>query len=129
MTDDRIKELAATLRNPARYQVEELLRKAVDEALAARPEEKPTAMPLIKRLKDQRDECAALLRDVRTVMQSVHGSGAAGKDIDVKTRDWLKKVDAALEKCPTSEQQLRNIAEGIGMPYEELLSAFSPQKE
>lgn len=37
-----------------------------------------------------------LLSDVRTVMQSVHASGATGKDIDAKTHTWLKKVDAAL---------------------------------
>lgn len=84
-----------------------------------------TAMPLLKRLREQRDEVAQVVREIRTRMQSVHAAGQLGQEIAEKDRAWLAQVDAALAKCPTYEQQLRYISEGIGMSYDELIAAVN----
>lgn len=80
------------------------------EQLRALPSaRKANLIPLIKRLQKQRDGLADVLRDI-------------------VQRDLLPyatnlKAKAALDQVPTYEQQLRNIAEGVGMTYEELIAA------
>jgi hypothetical protein len=66
-------------------------------------------VPLIKRLREQRDQLADVLR-------WLDRRGGLGFDAH-------ERISKALEGVPTHEQQLRNIAEGIGMTYEDLLAA------
>lgn len=80
---------------------------------AAAPEEQPRlrVMPIVKLLKDQRDECATLLRRARQQDDGTWG------------RDLVREIDSLLSKVPSYEQQLRNVAEGLGMTYEQLIEA------
>lgn len=75
------------------------------------------AVPILQRIRKQRDELADVLRWL---------DSRGGLGLDVHAR-----IAKALEGIPTYEQQLRNIAEGIGMTYEELMAAASslPQLE
>ena len=69
------------------------------------------AVPILQRIRKQRDELADVLRWL---------DSRGGLGLDVHAR-----IAKALEGIPTYEQQLRNIAEGIGMTYEELMAAAS----
>lgn len=106
-----------------------------DAALAVRPEERPRlkVMPIVKMLKDQRDEVATVLRELVALkaMKDRNEPNGMGiwKDSDDyrqykvrQPRAW-KAARAILEKCPSYTQQLRNVAEGLGMTYEELIEA------
>lgn len=66
---------------------------------AAKAEGTPLAeeVPLVRRLHDQRDRCAALLREC-----------LAGVVTDCT--DWNRRAREALKDIPDAEQQLRNIA-------------------
>lgn len=93
---------------------------ALRRAIASRCTEakRIPGMGLIRRLKDQRDECADALRGLLEVVERNFPMPAGvheGSPLDVARK--------AIAKVPTYEQQLRNIAEGIGMTYEELLAA------
>jgi len=87
-----------------------------------------TTLPLIKRLRTQRDQCADALRELE------HAAATVYINPEPSTEDWdaLRsaghKANEALADVPTYEQRLRNIAAGIGMAYEELLAHLSPQK-
>jgi hypothetical protein len=77
-----------------------------------RPEDKRrSVIPLLQKIRRQRDELADVLR-------WLDSRGGLGLDVH-------KRISKALEGIPTAEQQLRNIAEGIGMTYEELMAAAS----
>lgn len=100
---------------------------AWDQIYAARSATPRTikTMPLIKRLKDQRDTVAEVLReafDARGCERKLaDGSG-------ILSAAWLERARAILAECPSYEQQLRNIAEGIGMTYEELIEALNAHR-
>lgn len=74
-----------------------------------------STIPLLKRLREQRDEIAEVLRwlDAR---------GGLGHDAH-------ERIRKALENVPSYEQQLRNVADGIGMTYEELIVALNARAE
>jgi hypothetical protein len=94
------------------------------EALLATSAREPIkTIPLIKRLKEQRDKLADVVREIRPRMQSVYGSGKLGQNISDADWAWLKQVDAALDGVPTYAQQLRNICEGVGLNYDEVMAA------
>lgn len=81
-----------------------------------------SAIPLIKRLKQQRDEIADVLRqafDARGCRVVNHDGSC------VVTSEWVEAATVALRDVPTYEQQIRNIAEGIGMSYDDLIAAVS----
>lgn len=73
-----------------------------------------TAVPLLKRLREQRDELADVLRWLDRL-------GGLGLDVH-------ERIRKALEGVPSYEQQLRNVAEGIGMSYDELIGRFSAER-
>lgn len=66
-------------------------------------------------LRRQRDELADTLRWLDSI-------GGLGVQVHERIRESLKGI-------PTYEQQLRNIAEGIGMKYEELIHALDRWSE
>lgn len=80
-------------------------------ALSATP--RITTLPLLQRLRKQRDEVRAALAVAFRHVDSV----SHGKDHAL--------IKAALDSAPSYEQQLRNIAEGIGMTYEDLIEAMN----
>lgn len=87
----------------------------IEEALteeAASATQRPNAVPLLKRLREQRDEVADVLRDI------------VGRNLLSSYPVTEGRAKAILEKCPSYEQQLRNIADGIGMDYDDLLAAL-----
>lgn len=98
--------------------------------LAARPEggTRIKIMPIVKTLKDQRDQVATVLRELLRLYDWRNEVGATITDDQArqygreKKFAWIAARDI-LEKCPSYEQQLRNVAEGIGMTYEELIEA------
>ena len=84
-------------------------------------------MDFIRTLKKQRDEIADALRlfvKAEDEWQRTK-SGMPKGTFDDPLSDAYRAAVKALEGVPTYEQQLRNIAEGIGMSYEELLAAAS----
>lgn len=85
-----------------------------------------SAIPLIKRLKQQRDEIADVLRqafDARGCRVVNHDGSC------VVTSEWVEAATVALRDVPTYEQQIRNIAEGIGMSYDDLIAAVSASSD
>jgi hypothetical protein len=79
-----------------------------------------TTMPLIKRLKGQRDELADAVRPLVALVKE--------EQWNLRARRYAHAyalAAAALDKCQTYEQQVRNIAEGIGMTYDELMAAMN----
>lgn len=72
--------------------------------------------PIYLRLKQQRDECAEALRECVLCMENKPNS----------THPYeLVNANKALAKVPTYEQQLRNIAEGLGLDYDEMIANLS----
>lgn len=87
--------------------------------------ERITGMPFIKMLKDQRDGAADVLRRLMHKLREESGSEDPMEPF-AYDHSWellAIEADAILAKCPSWTQQLRNIAEGIGMTYEELCAA------
>lgn len=76
-----------------------------------------STVPLMKRLKGQRDTVVELLRRVMICDRNANILNGA--------RDLREDMAKALAEIPSYEQQLRNIADGIGMKYEDLIAAFS----
>lgn len=96
-----------------------------DERRTALPEERRiTGMPLIKRLKTQRDECATVLRELVAVVERNLPMPAG-----VRENSPLGRAHKILSEVPSYEQQLRNLAEGIGMTYEALIAALDEQRQ
>lgn len=81
---------------------------------------------IAKMFKDQRDAAADVLRRLMAKMREESGAPddpMAPFAYDASWEALAKEADAILDKCPSYEQQLRNIAEGVGMSYEELIAA------
>lgn len=86
---------------------------------------KPIAtMPLIKKISEQRDECADALRRLTAVVEENFPMPAG-----VYPGSPLDAARKALANVPTYHQRLRNIAEGIGMTYEELMAAMKNRSD
>lgn len=86
---------------------------AVRDAFLARSATPPRvmAMPLLKLLREQRDALADLLREI-------HHRGL------VTEANVEERIRLALKKVPTYEQQLENVANGLGMTADELRAAL-----
>lgn len=83
-------------------------------------------MPIIKALKDQRDGAADVLRRLMHKLREDSGSTDPMEPF-AYDHSWellAIEADAILAKCPSWTQQLRNIAEGLGMTYEELVAGI-----
>ena len=105
-------------------------------------EPRVSGIQLVKMMRDQRDALADAMRLIvqaddmeehnEAIFKGQWKKGAkawGGAFIDRTRKEGMKKARTALEGVPTSEQQLRNIAEGIGMTYEELMAAMSRPTE
>ena len=94
-----------------------LLRRVAEQLLArlaiSETERRPNLIPLLQKVRRQRDGLADVLRDIdsRGLL-----SGFGGTE---------HRVREALKDIPDAEQQLRNIAEWIGMDYDELRAALA----
>lgn len=86
-------------------------------ALSATP--RIPALGLLKEMGKQRDECADALRALAKVVEDNFPMPAG-----VHAGSPLDRARKALASVPTYEQRLRNIAEGIGMTYDELMAAM-----
>lgn len=79
-----------------------------------------TAMPLIKKLSEQRDECADALRRLTAVVENNFPMPAG-----VHPDSPLDAARKALAKVPTYEERLRNICDGVGLDYDTLMARMS----
>lgn len=73
------------------------------------------AMPFIRLLRNQRDEVAAVLRS------AIIDYDSCGELLQVT----LDRARAILAECPSYEQQLQNVCNGLGITVEELKAALA----
>ena len=90
-----------------------------------------SGIQLLKALREQRDEAADVLRRLMHKLREESGSENPMEPFayDASWEALANEADATLAKCPSYEQQLRNIAEGIGMTVEELRAALNARAD
>lgn len=89
-----------------------------------------SAMPLVKKLMEQRDGAADVLRRVMAKLRSESGSTDPMEAFayDASWESLAKEADASLAECPSYEQQLRNICEGAGLDYDQVMANAAKAK-
>ena len=140
----RLKEMLADKRVQIGWYEEDAIKTAISmlNSVPSAKEPRVSGIQLVKMMRDQRDALADAMRLIvqaddmeehnEAIFKGQWKKGAkawGGAFIDRTRKEGMKKARTALEGVPTSEQQLRNIAEGIGMTYEELMAAMSRPTE
>jgi len=100
-----------------------------DKASAVSATPTISGIPLVKMFRDQRDQLADALRHVLWIKDcGVDGRDENGvfRNFPESERDAMYNIAKdALKDVPSYVQQLRNVADGIGMDYDELVRRLS----